>query len=304
MSHFHRALLLLALFLGLSSGCAMNRASVAMNEPQIERGRPNALVDGAGWVVGIPQKVMLWNSRVDNHNVSQRTEQMVKGYLDEHDLAETKVRINQYAPLDEWRRLCGNSEVGIGWRCTFGALHTLGYTVLPGRVFGGDSYNPYTNTLSIYSDVPSLGVVEAAYAQDVRSRNYPGTYAFTQEIAPFSLWHDTTALGDAENYIARQGRPEEHIEAVQVLYPRYGMKAGYAVDSLVGGGSVGSIGLLGLLTGHAVGRHRGGNLRVDALNTEFATTSQQPPATRSPVPPAPHISDSLVEQASFEMPAQ
>ena len=78
MSHFHRALLLLALFLGLSSGCAMNRASVAMNEPQIERGRPNALVDGAGWVVGIPQKVMLWNSRVDNHNVSQRTEQMVK----------------------------------------------------------------------------------------------------------------------------------------------------------------------------------------------------------------------------------
>lgn len=42
--------------------------------------------------------------------------------------------------------------MGWGWRYSIGMLSWLQYTLLPGRLFGGDHYNPYSNTISLYSD--------------------------------------------------------------------------------------------------------------------------------------------------------
>ena len=92
------------------------------------------------------------------------------------------MRVNQYDPGGEWKRLANNDTVAPGWRYTVGALHTLGYILFPGRVFGEDSYNPYTNTVNLYSDIPSLALEQAAYAKDIRHRSYPGTYAVAQEL--------------------------------------------------------------------------------------------------------------------------
>src|SRR6478609_1055460 len=128
----------------------------AITGEQIERGQRRPVLDGVGWVLGIPSKIVLWDRRVDNHSVSSETEVAIAEYLAVNDLTSVKLRLNQYAPRDEWRRLVANKAVGPGWRYTFGAIEWVGDAIFPGRVFGGDNYNPYTNTMNIYSDVPAI----------------------------------------------------------------------------------------------------------------------------------------------------
>ena len=130
----------------------------ATRDSQIERGKRRPVLDGVGWVFGIPSKVILWDRRVENHNVSADTEEAIRQYLDDNDLDHVKVRINQYAPLEDWRRLRANKTVGWGYRYTFGALSVAGEAILPGRLIGGDHYNPFTGTIHLYSDVSAIAL--------------------------------------------------------------------------------------------------------------------------------------------------
>lgn len=239
--NFPRSIVWLQLAAGVlmcTAGCATS--NVAHRSPsherfvQVEYGRENRFVDGVGWVVGIPRKVFLWDRRVDNHAVHPHTVQQVVDYLDDEGQQDVLVRVNQYDPAGEWRRLRSNREVGAGWRYTFGALSWLEYTVLPGRVFGQDRYNPYTNTVSLYSDAAPMGIVEAAYAADVDSRTYPGAYAAVNGIPLVGMWHETLATRRSLDYVAAN-QPANFEATSRLLYPRYGLAAGDGVASYVGG---------------------------------------------------------------------
>lgn len=248
-------------------------------EDQFERGQPRPVIDGVGWVVGIPNKVMLWDRRVDNHRISPETENQLREYLAANELYDVKVRVNQYHPLDEWRRLRRNQRVSPGWRYTVGALHTLGYTVLPGRIFGGDRYNPYTNSLYVYSDAPPMSIVEAAYAKDVSTRDLPGTYAAVQDLPVVGLWHETIATRDALDYTYMACTPEDRQEAECLLYPRYGARVGGAVGSATG--VVGFPTWIGAGGGHVVGRLQGRKSKEGAAG-EVTTVTSQPTANDLP----------------------
>src|SRR5256885_1600256 len=65
---------------------------------QIERGQPRPVLDTVGWIFGIPSKIILWNSRIDNHDISVNTEAAISDYLAANELYDVKVRLNQYAP--------------------------------------------------------------------------------------------------------------------------------------------------------------------------------------------------------------
>ena len=78
----------------LSGGCATQSYScgsaavwktapelAAITAPQIERGRPRPVIDGFGWVWGIPGKLILFDRRVENHAVSRETENAIVAYL-------------------------------------------------------------------------------------------------------------------------------------------------------------------------------------------------------------------------------
>jgi hypothetical protein len=232
---------------------AMMVAQSADNfEPQIHDGRPNKLIDGAGWVLGIPGKVLLWDRRVNNHAVSGDTTLAVSNYLEQNQLPDVCVRVNQYAPGEEWRRLCENRNIGAGWRYSLGTLSLVGYTLIPGRLVGGDRYNPYTNSVYVYSDVPSLAIEAAAYAKDVHRRDHPGTYAAVNELPVVSLWHETVNTNDALGYVRASGTCDQQAEAQRILFPNYGMRAGGTLGDilrpaplLVAGGAV---------VGHVTGR--------------------------------------------------
>ena len=198
---------------------------------QVQRGKRRKIIDATGWVIGIPDKILLWNRRVDNHNISDRTEQVIGEYLAINSLDTTRVRLNQYAPGDDWRRLVRNKRVGAPWRYTFGALATLYETVLPGRIFGGDHYNPFTDTVHLYSDVPAIALHEAAHAKDFARRQYKGTYAAVYLLPGAPLIHESIATGDALAYAQMYSSPGEHKEAIRVLYPAYATYVGSALGT-------------------------------------------------------------------------
>jgi len=95
---------LIALFSG--SGCASFNAfdsterifdsEVPVN---IVRGAPNRVIDSAGRLLGIPNRLAILDRRIDNHDISAATESELSHYMLENGLNETLVRVNQYHPL-------------------------------------------------------------------------------------------------------------------------------------------------------------------------------------------------------------
>ncbi len=180
---------------------------------------------------------MLWDRRIENHSISAQTEQRLVGYLNENGLDEIKVRLNQYNPRDDWRRLVRNKGVAWPWRYTFGALATLGETIIPGRLFGGDHFNPYTGTIHLYSDVPAIAFHEAAHAKDFSNRAYPGTYAAVYSLPIMPLWHERIATNDVLAYVKEKSVDDPDFrnldrEAHYILYPAYGTYLGNAAGTL------------------------------------------------------------------------
>ena len=258
-----------------SAAITHNDLPLRDNESQIERGRPIPILDGAGWVVGIPSKVMLLSTRVDNHSVSHETEESLQEYLDANGLDRVKVRLNQYAPLDEWRRLHGNKSVGPGWRYTLGTLATLGYTVLPGRLLGGDHYNPFTNTINLYSDHPAIALHEAGHAKDFSRRTYKGTWAAAYLLPGIALGHEEIATSDILSYLASEGRTDEQAAAYRILYPAYGSHIAGQINNLVPSPSSLAVTAACVVPGHVVGRWKASRVAPTRSGVEPSVPDDQ-----------------------------
>lgn len=203
-------------------------------EAQVERGRPHALVDGLGhYLFSLPSKLLLLSWRMNNHDVSPETEAALLDYLAANGLCNVKVRLNQYAPGGEWGRLVRNREMPGGWRWTIGALAVSFYTILPERLFagllGGDHYNPYTNTISIYSDLRPVVLHEGGHARDfaeVRNRHWKGLYAGIRVLPLVPLWQEAEATDDALAWEKTWGEQGDERSAYRRLYPAYGTYVG------------------------------------------------------------------------------
>ena len=87
------------------------------------------LLDRTASSLGFANKLALWDSRADNHNISPQTETAIVNYLQQNGLGSTLVRVNQYDPVDEWRRLVANKRMAAPWRYTVGTYDWLKYTL-------------------------------------------------------------------------------------------------------------------------------------------------------------------------------
>jgi hypothetical protein len=249
-------------------------AALAPGEPQIERGRPAPVVDTVGQVVGIPAKIIMLDHRVSNHNVSPQTEAAVGKYLADNGLDKVKVRVNEYDPGGEWQRLRENQSVSWPIRYSLGTLSLVGYTLLPGRVFGGDHYNPYTNSVYIYSDIPALGMYEGGYAKDFATKEDRDLYATTYAIPLVNVWHAKEAADESLDYLASHGSPQDVKEGYRAICPAFAA----TITPLPTVGSV-PMALPVIATGHAVGQ-------VQAARVEDAPIQQvssPPPQEYRPV---------------------
>ena len=249
--------------------CSLSSDSEGCTDtPQIVQGKPNQFVDGVGWVLGIPRKLILWNRRVDNHNVQPETLSDVATFAQVNELDGVCVRVNQYAPLDEWDRLRANKRVSPGWRYTLGTLSLVSYTFVPGRLFGGDQYNPYTDSVYVYSDVPALAMEATAYAKDVRTRRYPGTYAAVNQLPIVSIWHETVNTQDTLAYLKSNGTVQEQKDGLKILHPNYGADVGAAINS----GS--AMPLAFAVVGHITGRVEASRLPTSETGAVRLSTNE------------------------------
>jgi len=215
---------------------------------EIQRGKPRPLIDAAGRLLGLPNRIAIGDSRVDNHDISRETELEITNYLEQNGLDSVLVRSNQYAPADELGRMISNDKIRPFWKLTFGSYNLLKYTFLPGRLTGGDWYNPYSDSLHIYSDSPVLGISQATYAEDVRNRANPGAYAAIKDIPLAGLRHEATATKLAIQWY-EESSPENVKAAQQILYPNYGASVGGQVASFFPYGEV-----VGRIVGGGFGR--------------------------------------------------
>ena len=259
LAHSKTALAMIALVACMLSGCSTFNAfeqrsdqrlrpNHSVRDVQIVRGKPRPVIDGLGKVFGIPNQIALGDPRVDNHSISRETEQQVSQFLRDHQLDSVLVRANQYDPVGEWRRMVANKNIRPAWKLTAGNYNLLKYTLLPGRITGGDWYNPYSQTLNLYSDVAPLAISSAAYAQDVQSRVNPGAYAALMEIPGVGLKHDMTATKLAIDWYEYR-YPDQLDSAQDILYPNYGASLGGQIGAFLPYGEV-----LGRVAGGLAGR--------------------------------------------------
>jgi hypothetical protein len=235
-------------------------------EPQIERGQPNCIIDSAGNIASIPQKIILLNPNIDSHIVSIKTERYLKDFIRDNPetMINVKVRINLCSPIQELDQLVKNKHVSLIWRIFPGIPVTV-WSSLTGRILGGDNYNPYTNTISIYSNDPAVALHEACHAKDFMSKLTgleTDAYAVGRIFSPVALYQEFTASDEAIAYLRKKGDKKAEMESYSTLYPAFGTYGG-AYTGL----SYGNI--IGACVGHGVGFWKKYELRMCSGNIRF-----------------------------------
>lgn len=250
-----------------------------------ERGQSNMFLDGLGWITGIPSKIMLFNSKVDSHSVSPETEKALQQYLTANGLHDVKVRINQWDPKGEWKRLVQNKSIHGGWKYTVGALVTARYTMLPGRVFGGDEYNPFTHSIHLYSDRPSLALREGAHARLAADAKYRGLLSASMFLPGSPLWIDTPATWDVVDYSRDTGDRALQRDVYQVLFPAYGSRLGKSMVLFLDVGQGQALEGSLAVVGHAVGRVMAASVSDDPLQMakSLSGIAKKPEPQQDPV---------------------
>jgi len=235
-------------------------------QEQMLFGKPNKFLDAADWFwpESLLGKLILWNKNIDSHQISPETIDALKTYVAKNELTNVQILVNGYYPGNQWKRLFKNRTVGGGWRFTLGILSVAGYTILPGRFFGGDAYNPFTNTIYLYSDEAAIALHEAGHSKDFGSRKLKGLHAAIYQLPLASLYYEAKASNDALGYLRCDVEGEK--DAYKLLYPAWSTY----VSGNVGRFDENPLWSLSVIPGHIIGRIRAAN--VEPCSPELAAT--------------------------------
>ena len=192
--------------------------------------------------------------------------QSATDYLDDNGLKGVYVDVREYNPREQWTRLQNNRSISPFWKYTGGTLNHVGYCILPGRAFGRDSYNGFTNTLSINSISPAQSLLEAGYVKKLYDQRYPGTYLTANWLPILPLVRDSSVASDVLTYArVKQQWPLEK-DLLPQVYAQLGGDAVSQATSLIPGVAYmpfyfkpllsGAGRAVGVVTGNAVAKRR------------------------------------------------
>lgn len=201
-----------------------DRAQVAAPLParaSITRGAPLPFVDALGRFLSLANKLVFLNPRFESHEVGPEVERDIAAFIEHHQLAGLHVRLNEYAPLDDLRRLLVTGRTSLLLRLLFGLPTWLATTLSVGRLFGGDHYNPWTDTVNLYTGHSAVALHELGHALDFRRRRFPGLYGLTRYIPGVALYQEYLASRYAIEFMRARGMHEEELQAWRLLFPAY-----------------------------------------------------------------------------------
>lgn len=271
---FHRSLfIIIIIFLFILSGCASppyiyqpteqyyvnQQIEFENSSPQIERGKDILILDGFNhYFISLLSKLILWNWKISDHRLPSENKAILEHYLKINKIESVKIRHNMYDPIGAFKRLTQNSEVGAGYRATIGFILWLRYTLFPDRIFsglpipfigGGDHFNPYTNTINVYSSDIGILLHEAGHAKDYVQHEMKGTsFALFRILPGVDLIQEAYASSDAIRFLYCIDRPGDELRAYRTLIPAYSTYiAGYLYGGLI-------VTIPVVVSGHITGR--------------------------------------------------
>ena len=169
-------------------------------------------------------------------------------------LVSTKVRINQYDPIGEWRRLGANKEVGAGWRYTVGAFDTLIYTRAARPPVRRRPIQPlYGQRLHLFRhSLPRPGT--SVVRQTRPCSPAPGNLCRTHLAAGRATWPEKQSKNDVLDYTLAYGTAAQQQEATRVLYAEFGAEVGGQASMFLGSNL--PLTLAGAGIGHVAARYK------------------------------------------------
>lgn len=250
----------------------------------VDRGEPHPHLDRMRDVVQFPRKLFRFG-RPDSRPTTDEVEQTVVTYLEKNDLTDVAVEVGEYEPSRQWQRLRENQRVGPLWKYSVGSLTIVGYSLLPGRVFGIDCYNPFTDTLCINSRNPPKALFEAARAKALRSEQFVGSSVVLSSLPVIRSVADIRQSSDVLSYLRAEEQWELETAAYPELYAGIGKEAiglaGWFIPFDLGPGLGFGGRLLGNATGRVVANQRNQEIQVILAERRLAQ-------------------DALIELAAFE----
>lgn len=285
----------------LVSGCATtNTPASAIPErlqlgvAKFEYGVAHKALDRAEWIVGIPGRIFVYFGAKERSRVpSPETSDRIADYLEHNQLADTAIYVHHYDPVGQFRRLQANDRMSPVWRYSLGTMSVVSYTIMPCRVFGMNTYNPYTNSLQVNSDDAVAILEQAAQAKDVYSHAQPGTYAAVTSLPFISLYPSRKAVVEVREYAKQDRDWELELAAYRDLYPSYASNVTTSIASpfVPVWWAKPVIGIAGSAVGSHVGRKEALRRAEELHGTEYAQLAQ-------PLPSIAH--DELLPAGKFE----
>ncbi len=164
-----------------------------------------------------------------------QTVQSATDYLDDNGLQGVYVDVREYNPREQWNRLRNNTRIAPFWKYTGGTLYHVGYCLFPGRAFHMDSFNGFTNTLSVNSTSPANSVLHAGYVKKLYNQKYPGTYIAANWLPIVPLVRDSSVASDVLTYARVKGDWPLEKELLPQAYGKLGGDTVGQATSLIPG---------------------------------------------------------------------
>ncbi len=188
----------------------------------VEYGMPSAKLERMKSVVQFPKRLVPKAWRKEEDEAPEDIIENASDYLRKNQLTDVTVFVDHYDPAGEWKRLCENRRIAPAWRYSLGVLRWTGDALLPGPVFGGSRYNPFTNSLHLNDKSTASALQEAAYAKQVHAHKYPGWYVALGKLPGLSAVQQGDCAKDVVGYARAEQNWDIEREAYEVLYPRVG----------------------------------------------------------------------------------
>ena len=243
---------------------ALDRTDGSTRPARISRGRELPFIDGLANILSVPNKVLFGTTDFESHVIDEEIEASVEAFIAHHRLGDVHVRLNEYDPIGELGRLLGNARVSLLLRLTIGPLLWLAYLLNIGRLFGGDHYNPYSDTVNLYSGHKSIALHEMGHVLDFHRQKWPGLYGLIRLIPGIALYQEYMASLYAIEYLREEGDHAEEVRAYRVLFPAYSTYVFGTVIELLPSAPTRPLLLPIIALGHVLGNVFGGK-RAEAL---------------------------------------